>query len=53
MKNIEKIKSELIAIQDFLKDKQFCIVITKDSIECLSSDSQVQTINFNNNNDEE
>lgn len=53
MKTIEKIKSELIAIQDFLKDKQVCIVITKDSIEYLSSDSQVQTINFNNKNDEE
>ena len=46
MKDIEKIKNELIVIQDFLKDKQVCLVITKDSIECLSQNLPVETINL-------
>jgi hypothetical protein len=46
MKDIEKIKNELIAIQDFLKDKQVCLVITKDSIECLSQNLPVETIDL-------
>ena len=43
---VEKIKSELVAIQNFLKDKKLCIVITKDSIEVLSKDNPVEKVTF-------
>jgi hypothetical protein len=52
MKDIEKIKNELIAIQDFLKDKHACLVITKDSIECLSQNLPVETINLQQQDNE-
>lgn len=44
MTSVEEIKSELVAIQDFLKDKKLCIVITKDSIEILSQGNEVELV---------
>lgn len=46
MKAVEEIKNELLAIQDFLKDKKLCIVITKNSIEILSEDNTVTEVTF-------
>lgn len=46
MTAVEEIKNELLAIQDFLKDKKLCIVITKNSIVILSEDNSATKVTF-------